>query len=497
MFEDKEQLHKEEIPKGLDTPLENTTKKKKKEIVPEYVSYKDVELTFAKKPFNFKKLFYTIILFLFLSMFFVAGIVYIKNKKNVYRTWLNQETKYVTTKGSELIDHKFFKLSKNTPFMTSVIVDFESEYANDLVSRKEKNLLDTFKNINSSFSLGMDLKEKKLTYSLKSTHANQNLFSFYGNGTEDEISIFIREVTGKYITLPNHFRFLLQENTKQQAKDLETIRKYMVNFVLSYIEEADLQEEKVSLKVDGKEENVRAITLVLSKEKLEEMRTTLFHQLETNKIFKEKLAFYFQITEEQLKIYIEQMKRRKLSSFNIKLYAKGITNKIVGYQIQFGDKEIYQFSKMGVKKKTYRLEKGQDVLFDFTKEDDRFFGTIFEKKVKMVKTTPNTYTYSVINSNDSYIGTLTWNDTEKALSKQGNIDLTVSHRNKEEQEIANLRMFLTYSAKTQNSLSLHNDTMRIPYKDLSKIDKQEIKNRIQKGKEFQSVLQTIKAYCER
>ena len=72
----------EDVPEELYAPLGDVSfQKPKKEVIPEYVSYKDVDLAYSKKPFNTKKFFRIVLVLLILSLFVIAGIFYVKNKK--------------------------------------------------------------------------------------------------------------------------------------------------------------------------------------------------------------------------------------------------------------------------------------------------------------------------------------------------------------------------------------------------------------------------------
>lgn len=484
----------EEIPEELYAPLGDVSfQKPKKEIIPEYVSYKDVDLEYSKKPFNAKKLVYRIVTLLIIALFVVASVLYVKNKKNVYRSWLNGETKNITAKLSTVLENKFIHLSKSSPFVTSFLVNFETDYDTTLITKEEKELLDTVKNIHMSYTLGMDLKNKELTHALKSTYSNEDLLTIYGNGNQDVFSLLIREVTGRYMEVPNHASFLLQD-TKTTKKDIETFRKYMVQFLLNEIAEDELNEEKKELELDGKIGNVRDISLHLTQNRIQNILIKWSDTFKNNKLFKEKITSYFNISETDVHNYLEKIKNMPVQEIEIHVYAKGLINKVVGYDIKVETSSIYEFSNRKGKRKQYKLVKNGETIFDIVKKEENITGKIGSNSVEFTKTDENAYTYSIQRDEEYYKGTIVKKDTELKLSKQGNIDFLVHHLDKEEREISHSKLSFTYNTKTVDFLSKYDDNQHISYKDLKEEEKIEVKKRIKQKKTVRQVLDNVKKY---
>lgn len=485
----------EDVPEELYAPLGDVSfKKTKKEVTPEYVSYKNVDLAYSKKPFNTKRFFRILLFFLIVFFFVGAGILYVKNKKNVYRKWLNEETKKSVNQFNEFLENKLFHLSTSTPFLTSILVNFEAEYDTTLVNKEEKNMFDTLNHIHMSYALGMDIKNKELSHTLKSTYNNENLLTIYGNGNQDVITLLVRNVTGKYLEIPNHASFLLHGNDKARKKDIETFRKYFVRFLLGEIQEEDLIETEKILLVNGKEEKVRDISLHIPQAKIKEILKKAVDTFGENKIFKEKIAYYFHIDEEKIEIYLQKIKESSLEDIEIHVYAKKFVNKIVGYEIKLQQEATYVFQKMNESK--YKLTKNEKVLFDLEKKENRLKGEIFSYFVEINKKN-NQYDYSIQKNDELYKGTIQGKDTELKLSKQGNVIFTLQHLDKMQQEISNLKCSFIYNTKTVNQLSKYEDTQKMSYQDLSVEELEEIKRRIKDTSTVKQVLNRFKEYIKK
>lgn len=487
----------EVIPEELYAPLGDTTfKKTKKEVVPEYVSYKDVELRFAKKPFNGKKVFSFLAVFLILAFFCTAVFLYVKNKKQVYRQWLHKETKNYATVLFTTLDSKFLRLSEGNPFMTSILLDFKTSYDASIVTKEEKDFLDVLENTNASYTLGMDLKNKTFTHLLKTSYKGDNLFSVYGNGNESILSFLIREVTGKFLTLPNYFSFLLK-NQKEEKKDIEQLRKWVVATLLSKVAEKDFTEEKVSLMIDGKEEKVRKVTLSLEKEKGKEILLKLCNQFLESKKGKEKLASYFALTEEQIEEYIHSIKNLDTVPIRIHLYAKEITNKVRKVEMEVQMKDTYFFEKQEGKREKWTLRKNEETLLDITRENTKIQGVILGNTVQLVKEGNSTYHYTLDANTDIYSGTIKINDTDLKLSKKGTLHFTMQHQNDQGEEISTIDLSMVYNTNTVDTLSLYQDENSLSYATLEKKVKEEMKEKIKKTEAVHEVATLVGKYIQK
>lgn len=485
----------EDVPEELYAPLGDVSfKKPKKEVIPEYVSYKDVDLAYSKKPFNTKRFFRIMFILLVCALFAVAGVLYVQNKKNVYRNWLNGETKDITALLNTFMENKLIHLSNNAPFVTSALLNFEADYDTTLVSKEEKDFLDMLNHIHMSYALGMDVKNKELTHTLKSTYKNENLVTIYGNGSQDALSLLVRGVTGKYLEIPNHASFLFQGNDKARKKDIETLRKYIVRFLLGEIEEEDLEESEKTITIDGKEEKVRDIFLHLPQKKVNAILTKAIETFGKNKIVKEKVAYYFNINEEELETYLQKIKEVAIQDIKIHVYAKKIVNQVVGYEITLQKGATYVFQKMGQTK--YKLTKNEQILLDLEKKENTYKVKIVDDVVEIKKKEENTYTYSIQRKEDFYQGTIHLKDTELKLSKQGNIDLTIQHLDNKKKEISHLKCSFTYNTKTVNALSKYDDTQKTLYKDLTKEEREEIKKRVKETSTVKQVVERFRKYIK-
>ncbi len=167
---------------------------------------------------------------------------------------------------------------------------------------------------------------------------------------------------------------------------------------------------------------------------------------------------------------------------------------MVGYEMTLQKGATYVFQKMGQTK--YKLTKNGQILFDLEKKENTYKGKIIDDLVEIKKRDANTYTYSIQRKEDFYQGTIHIKDTELKLSKQGNIDLTIQHFNHAKEEISHLKGSFTYNTKTINALSTYDDTQKMPYKDLSKEDREEIKRRLKETSTVKQVLDQLRKYIK-
>ena len=321
-MEDNEKI--EEVPSELYAPMGDVTfenPNEKKEEEPEILSYKDVKLEYAKKPFNTKKFITTIVSLIVITMFILALYLYQINNKNILRLGASNIVGKIENSIYGIKNSKFLSFNTKKPFRTSFILSFDTLYDETKLEDKEISFLKTINDVKVSETLDFDYANQQFTHNFKSTYLGGNILEVYGNGYDDGITYKVRDVLGKYIFYPidNLKRFYIDSD--KDKKELDEIIKIVAKTVYANIEESDLKRENIKLKIGENNIKVKDISLTLDNTYIRNILDNTIKSLKTNDTFIEKTMSYTNLTSTRLKeileVYQEKVKTTIFTDENI------------------------------------------------------------------------------------------------------------------------------------------------------------------------------------
>lgn len=507
-MEDHEKI--EEVPSELYAPMGNVTfenPNEKKEEDVEILSYKDVKLEYAKKPFNTKKFITTIVSLIVITMFILAFYLYEKNNKNILRLGTSNIIGKVENSVYGIKNSKFLSFNTKKPFRTSFILSFDTLYDETKLKEEEISFLKTINDVKVSETLDFDYANQQFTHNFKSTYLGGNILEVYGNGYDDGITYKVKDILGKYIFYPidNLKRFYMDSD--KDKKELDEIIQIVFKTVYSNIKESDLKRENIKLKIGENNIKVKDISLTMNNQYIQNILNNTINSLRTNNTFIEKTMSYTNLTstrlQEILEAYQEEIKATNFTDENIVLhiYAKGITNKIVGYKLTFKNSELEYLEYKNIP--IIKLYENQKLAFSYEKkmvEKDEYEYNIiyFDNKLKVHRIQKDDsilYEYTLTtDKNVSYTGNLSITDEESKQVKDGYVKLSITKLNQDQEELESVYITLNYSIKTMEKMNLYEDENRVEEKTLTEEDKKEIKKRIENTEYFDLVKKEIESY---
>jgi len=319
--------------------LEDTSTTKENNVEPEVLSYNDVELEYAEKPFDVKKLIISIVVSIVIILFSVAFFLYQRSNKNILRIGINNFTNTVEDSIYSIKKSPYLSFDLNKPFRTSILLSFDATYDETKLKREEIEFYKAINDITVAETLDMDYKNKQLSHSTKSTYLGGDIINIFGNANDKGITYKIKNVIGKYISYPiNNFkRFYIDPNVDK--KEFDEIKTIALKTLFLNIEEKDLKREKVKVKIGKNNIKVKDVSLNINNEYIIKVLTETINDLKEDEAFIEKTMNYTNLASTRLKELMDDLKEEiKKTKFVeedavLHIYSKGITNKIIGYKL--------------------------------------------------------------------------------------------------------------------------------------------------------------------
>jgi hypothetical protein len=483
----------EKVPDELYAPLGDVTfEKPKKQEEPEILSYKNVKLEYSEKPFNTKKMIITMVSIVILFVILVASYAYLTNKKNILYKGISYTSSSIGTTFSTLKNNSLTHFSTKTPFKTSILVSFNSSYDKTLITKEEKDLLDTLKSVNLSETLQIDYSKKQFTHLFKSNYTNGNILTVRANGNENTISYTISEVLGKYIEQPLDTLELFYRDTQTEQTLLNNASKRLGKGLITNIKKNDIKQQKTTITIGDKNYKVKELSLVLNKE--------MIQNILNEETFKNNILDYTYLDEKTYLQYINDLENIEFS-----VYAKGITNTILGFKITFKQEDTITLTYLKHKNSIkISCEKNNATIFSLEKIKDKN-----QEKIKISykdfllniessnQTTDTVYNYQLTNQqNISYTGTITKSEEVYKNAIDGNVHITMKNI-QDETEISNLTITINYNVKEIDEIELYDVFEKVTYDSLPSDITKEIKNKVLNSTNFKLVKEKIDNYLSK
>ncbi len=495
-----------DIPDELYAPMGNVTfeKPKKEEPEPEILSYKNVKLEYSKKPFNTKKFVTTIVTLIVIIMALIAGYTYVKSKKNVLRKGIVEVSSDIENAFYEVRNNEFTNFTTTSPFRTSFLLSFDATYDTKKISKQEKELLDVLKNVNVSKTLEMDYENKEFSHAFRSTYLGGNILNVRGNASDNKITYKIMEVVGKYIEQPIENLDMLYNNTEDEEKIVKNLRNQLVKTIFQNIKESDLKEEKTTIELDNNEIEVKDVYLIMEKQYITSLFKNTIETLKKNTSLKKNFESYFKDTKKTYEEYLDSLyssiEKVNLKSSTLHIYAKGLTNEIVGISLDINNENTLSYLNYKNKLEFTVKEKEETVLSIHKDKTNNEKVSISHKDMQMVIEKFNQedsilYEFKITsNEKEYYAGTVSIIDNTVKTSKDGNVRLILKKNNEKNEELFNFYITLNYNVQTIQRINTFDDQETILYTSLTQSDKKEIKKRIENTEYFKLLKTKIDAY---
>lgn len=516
-----EEIKEEEIPEELYAPLGNLTFKKptneskneqndnSKEIEPEVLSYNDVKLEYAEKPFDTKKLIIRIFVFIVILLFLLALFLYQKNNKNILRIGINNLSNSIENSIYGIKKSAFLSFNLNKPFRTSVLLSFDATYDETKLKKEQIEFYKILNDISMSETLDIDYKNKQFTHSTEASYIGGNIINIYGNATDKGITYKIKDVIGKYIYYPidNFKRIYIDSNSDK--KDFDEIKSIVLKTLFLNIEEEDMYRKKEKIKLGNHNIKVKDVSLSMTNEYIIEILTKTVDDLKNNDEFVDKTMNYTNLASTRLKELMDELKKEiKETKFvketiTLHIYSKGITNKIIGYKVSANnEKDTIEY-----------LEYKNDLLLSVRKDNKDYFSYKQDKNNSKkyyytIKYLDNILTMNRIEEEENilfeysineektkkYSGTIIVIDSTSKNKKSGSIKLALTELDNNNEKVVNLSGTLNYDVKLLEKISLYDDENMVEYDTLTEDDKKEIKRRIENLENFKFVKEKYEAF---
>jgi len=528
-----DEIREEDIPEELYAPLGNLTFKKpnttedttieqtsnsiddtkppleKEEVEPEILSYKDVKIEYAKKPFNTKKLIISIVTIIVIALFSIALYLYQINNKNILRLGVNNIANTVEKTVYSIKDSDFLAFNLDKPFRSSILLSLDTIYDSSKLTEEEYNFLKMMNDIAASITLDMDYTKKEFTYDIKTTYLNGNIFEVYGNANKDGITYKIKDVIGKYISYPidNFKRFYIAAD--DDKKDLDKVKSIVLKTLFLNIKEEDLKREKVSIKIGNKNIKVKDVSLVIDNKYLKELLSKTMDDLLNNEEFINETMSYTNLTSTRLKELMHDLKENVNktiileSPITFHIYSKGITNKIIGYKLTFKNDKQYDIEYLyynNILSLNINENNDEYLRFNMDTSDDKKYNYSLNfldydfKMDRIVQKDNILYEYSLNQKNqEQYTGTVITTDETSKNAKDGTAKLTITKIDSNKEKLFDLYATINYNVKTLSEINLYDDEGAVEYKTLTIEDRKEIKRRIEKVEYFDLLKTRIKS----
>lgn len=462
----------------------------------EVLSYKDVKLEYAEKPFNYKKLFSIIFTVIIIAILSLAFILYEKNNKNVFRHGLTSlgndiENSILDIKGSDFISY-----SENNPFKTTLLLSFNTTFDETKLNDNEIEFLKMLHEMALSFSLDMDYQNKALTHDFKITYAGNNMFEIFGNGKSSNITYKIKNVLKKYINLNiNGFENIFK-NKEKNKKEIDEIKKIIFKEIYNEINEKDFKRNKTTLTLNNKKLDVKDVVLSYDDKKIKELLINVIDNLKNNEDFIKKTSSFTSLAQTRLKEYIDILKQNieniNFNNIDLHIYSKGIFNKVYGYKLDSDNFEIL-YLKNNDKKIELKINENKYIFeIQKNKENDKYIlngPNINLEAIKTVNKDDTVIEYKINN----YEGNIVITKEIEANGINGNNKITLTKKELDE-ELSNIYMTINYSIKKENKITLYDDSDNIKNENLTLNDKKTMIEKINNSTYFKLAKQKISNY---
>ena len=308
------------------------------------------------------------LLFLFCSLILIGVGIYFYNStkpiKIVGRTFTdttNYLKSYIFMEEDELLKNDFTIDSDIKVTIKSDYVDKLSE--NDDEYKIIKKMLNKLSSSKTELHLERELKEKKLFVDVNNSVGTSSC-SFKGLITNSTSYYQVGNITKSYINsgTNNYFETLTNEATTRENN--EYLYDFITSKIPTYLEEKDIQEDQVETIVADKEIKANKLTVKLTNDFLNRIRTNLYNDLKNDSKAKSIIEGY------DSDFFKKKLKNASFFSkdegMDINVYTTTLMPNVVKIEFDYSyntEKEILSYEKVDKEKALIKIRSNDKELY--------------------------------------------------------------------------------------------------------------------------------------
>ncbi len=308
------------------------------------------------------------LLFLFCSLILIGVGIYFYNStkpiKIVGRTFTdttNYLKSYIFMEEDELLKNDFTIDSDIKVTIKSDYVDKLSE--NDDEYKIIKKMLNKLSSSKTELHLERELKEKKLFVDVNNSVGTSSC-SFKGLITNSTSYYQVGNITKSYINsgTNNYFETLTNEATTRENN--EYLYDFITSKIPTYLEEKDIQEDQVETIVADKEIKANKLTVKLTNDFLNRIRTNLYNDLKNDSKAKSIIEGY------DSDFFKKKLKNASFFSkdegMDINVYTTTLMPTVVKIEFDYSyntEKEILSYEKVDKEKALIKIRSNDKELY--------------------------------------------------------------------------------------------------------------------------------------
>lgn len=212
----------------------------------------------------------------------------------------------------------------------------------DFAIESNINGLKDLNGIKINYTLGTDLKNKKLEFGAGLEENSKSIIDAMMYILEDEAYISLKDYYKYLIKLENSdmdFESIFESESKIKTEDIKFIVKSYKDALIDSLDMNEFIESKDKLEINDKEIDVTKLEYEVTTKKIDKLSRKIVKKILKNKKFISKLSEIFETDEENIKSSLEDyLNSKELDDDtvigNINIYVTGMNNDFVGMDIK-------------------------------------------------------------------------------------------------------------------------------------------------------------------
>jgi len=333
------------------------------------------------------------LLFLFCALILIGVGIYFYNNtkpiKIVGRTFTETTTylkPYLFMEEDEILNNDF-------TIDSDIKVDIKSDYIDKLSENDEeykliKKMLNKLSSSKTTFHLERELKAKKLFFNINNSIDKSSVdYKFLITNSTGYYQV--GDITKSYINTGtnNYFESLTNDATTRENN--EYLYDFITSKIPTYLEEKDITEDQVTTTVGDKEVKTNKLTIQLSNDLLNEIRTKLYNDLKNDPKAKSIIEGYSaDFFKKKLKSVTFFQKDQGL---DLNIYTTTLMPNVVKLELDYSyntEKEIISYERIDKEKALIKIRENDKELYrlNITNKDNTIKVEVLDNKDKNIGT---------------------------------------------------------------------------------------------------------------
>lgn len=235
----------------------------------------------------------------------------------------------------------------------------EGEFSYKITASDEalKPIIEALNGIKLDYKYSLDKKNKLFNFDFNSSYNDEKLLNLNAYGSDSKIYFLLNDIYDKYIYNEIDQYDKLFESF-DQTEDIKIVLKSIEKALDKGFSNDDFIKESTVIKIDEKDTKVNSNTLVLTKEKMNDISKTIATVLKDDEEF---IKAFDKIsdtnsTKEDLEEFIKEDNTNDFVESTIIIYTKGLLNEFVGLKISTDDDNKTNLLLVKENEKLYKAE---------------------------------------------------------------------------------------------------------------------------------------------